>query len=234
MSDTPIGSPAFQTADAFTAGHEGGYTANDLGSPANYGINQAAHPEVDVKALTPQGAQRIRYEYWKSIGGDQLAQSNPGLATAAYDTAIMAGPAKAKQLLAQSGGDPATFVQLRSNYLNGLAATDPAKYESVAQNWTARTDMLSKTIGAAPQTPQAAPAAAAPAAQEPGAALAGELAHAAQSGAAHPGVPVKSPGPTQLAAHPAAPLAARSQQQVYDALMQSRQQILKSPTETPA
>ncbi len=144
-----IGSPVFQWADSFTAREEGGITRDDgTGHAAGYGIDQAAHPEVDVTKLTPQQAQQIRFGYWRAINGDAVAQVNPKLALAAYDTAIMAGPEKAKELLVQSNGDPGAFLQLRSAFLQGLVAKEPQHYGAVAKGWALRDQRLAATLGA--------------------------------------------------------------------------------------
>jgi Glycosyl hydrolase 108 len=138
-----VGSLAFQHADAFTAREEGGITYDDgTGHASGYGIDQTAHPDIDVTKLTPRGAQEIRHKYWTVIDGDRLAQTNPKLALMAYDTAIMAGPARAMQFLTQSGGDPNTFMQLRSGYLASLVRSDPARYGRVVQGWAARDQRL--------------------------------------------------------------------------------------------
>jgi len=145
-AEPPVGSLAFRHADAFTAKAEGGVTRDDgTGHAAAYGIDQAAHPNIDVLSLTPRKAQEIRYGYWTAIGGDQIAQQNPQLALMTYDTAIMAGPERAKQLLAQSNGDPSLFMQLRSNFLQSLARSDPQRYGRVAQGWAMRDQALARS-----------------------------------------------------------------------------------------
>ena len=74
----------------FVFKHEGGYVSNDSnGSPANYGINQAANPDVNVKSLTKDdAAQLYKQRYWDAIGGDQLP---PKTALVAFDTAVNMG-----------------------------------------------------------------------------------------------------------------------------------------------
>jgi lysozyme family protein len=232
-----IGSPEFQAADAFTAAREGGLNEDDLGSVANYGINQAAHPEVDVRTLTPQSAQRIRYQYWTAVGGDKIAQQSPALASAVYDTAIMAGPQKAKQLLEKSGGDPANFMQLRADYLGGLAGANPDKYGKVAESWKQRDESLSSHIGVtAPQRGQSKETGAVAAqttAEAPVAdtgSIAQELTHAAQSGIAAQQKPAAA-SPLQqqpqhaLGAKQSSPLVGRSTRQVYEDILKSKNKI---------
>ena len=138
-------SPAFTQADSFTAGAEGGVTKNDGNhGTAAYGIDQNSHPGMDVTQMTPQHAQAMRYEYWRSIGGDQLAQQSPPLAMAAYDTAIMSGPQKAQQLIQQSGGDPNKFMQLRNAYLTNLG--QKPGFQGAAQGWANRNQALGQSM----------------------------------------------------------------------------------------
>lgn len=92
---------------------EGGFAANDGGSghPVNFGINQGANPDIDVKSLTPEKAKQLYMQrYWKPSGADRLP---PELQAIHFDTAVNMGVGKAQQLLAQSGGDPARYLQLR-------------------------------------------------------------------------------------------------------------------------
>jgi lysozyme family protein len=135
----------------FTLRAEGGLNPSDTnGTPTNFGINQAAHPEVDVKTLTKEQAGAIyKKDYWDKIGGDQLAQQNPALATIAFDTAVIAGVGRAKDLLAQAGGDPAKFMDLREAYLNKLKADDPQKYDKYTKAWSTRNANLRAEIGTA-------------------------------------------------------------------------------------
>ena len=139
----------FNSAVSRTLGFEGGYNPNDAnGSPSNLGINQAANPGVNVKSLTVDQAKGIyKTKYWDAIGGDQLDKDNPALAHVAFDTAVVAGPQKAKELMAESGGDANKFMDLRASYLNGLIANDPAKYSKYATAWATRDAGLRADIG---------------------------------------------------------------------------------------
>lgn len=125
---------------SFVASHEGGYTENDgNGAPANFGINQGANPDVDVLALTQPQAEQILYErYWLASGADQLPAA---LAAVHGDTAINLGLRAANDLLAQCGGDPNTYLDLRDEKYRAIAAANPDKtnYLSV---WLKRTEDL--------------------------------------------------------------------------------------------
>ena len=105
--------------------HEGGYSASDgnTGAPVNFGINQKANPDIDVKKLTKEGAAKIYKErYWDKIGGDNLP---PALQGTAMDAAVNQGPENAKKWIVESGGDPVKFNQLRRDHYEMLLQ-DPA------------------------------------------------------------------------------------------------------------
>lgn len=127
---------------------EGGYSPRDAnGVPVNFGINQAAHPEVDVSKISRADAAGIyKRDYWDAINGDDLAKSNPALAHVAFDTAVIAGPERARQMMAQSGGDASKFMDLRDRYLSDLLAKEPEKYGRFAQAWTDRDNALRADI----------------------------------------------------------------------------------------
>lgn len=141
----------FNQSVGFTLQHEGGYSAADSnGAEVNFGINKAANPDVDVKNLTKAGAEKIyKARYWDTIGGDALAAKNPGLATIAFDTAVIAGPGKAKELLEASGGDPDKFMTLREQFQRSLLAKDPAKFGRFEKAWTTRNADLRAQAGLA-------------------------------------------------------------------------------------
>ena len=144
-----IGSPAFQQADAFTHGHEGSkINEHDTGSVSRYGIHQRAYPNIDVRSLTADQAQRIRYKYWEAIHGDKLNSFDPRLATLAYDTAVMSGPNKAIDMLKASGGDPFAFLNLRVEHQQRLARTPI--HQKDAAGWMNRNRDLARSIGASP------------------------------------------------------------------------------------
>lgn len=134
----------FDSAVDFTLQHEGGLNPEDTnGTPSKFGINAANNPGVDLSTLTREGAKGIyRKKYWDAIGGDELAQKNPALATMAFDTAVLAGPARAKAILEASGGDPVKFMDERQRFLSGLVAKDPEKYGKYAKTWDQRNQDL--------------------------------------------------------------------------------------------
>lgn len=158
-SPEPVkGGGGFQQAVAFTLQAEGGLNPNDSnGTPSNFGINQKAHPGIDVTKLTkPEAAAIYKKEYWDFIGGDQLSKNNPGLAMAAFDTAVL-NKQKAKEFLAAAGGDAGRFMDMREGFLKSLVAKDPAKYGKYEKTWTTRNANLRRQIGAASSDDAAPP-----------------------------------------------------------------------------
>lgn len=146
-STAPIVPTGFDSSVNRTLGFEGGLNPNDSnGTPSNYGINQAAHPDIDVTKISSNDAKGIyKSQYWDPIGGDQLP---PALAHVAFDTAVMSGPAKAQELLQQSGGDPQKLLALRANYQQQLLQSDPQKYGPYAQAWSDRNKALASDVAA--------------------------------------------------------------------------------------
>lgn len=124
----------------FLAPHEGGYTASDgNGQPANFGINQGANPDVDVKNLTQDQAKQILHDrYWVASGADALP---PQLAAVVGDTAVNMGVQKSKDLLAQSGGDVQKYLNLRETAYKAIAQADPTKAANLPE-WLKRTEDL--------------------------------------------------------------------------------------------
>lgn len=124
----------------FLAPHEGGYTASDgNGQPANFGINQGANPDVDVKNLTQDQAKQLLHDrYWVASGADALP---PQLAAVVGDTAVNMGVQKSKDLLAQSGGDVQKYLNLREQAYRGIVQANPEKAPQLPE-WLKRVEDL--------------------------------------------------------------------------------------------
>lgn len=131
--------------DGYLRGVEGGFAADDgNGAPVNFGINQGANPDIDVRNLTPERAKQLMYErYWAPSGADQLPD---GLAQVHADTAINMGLGAAQQLLNQSGGDPNRYLELRAQRYRDIARTDPSKARYL-NTWMRRNEQLAQFIG---------------------------------------------------------------------------------------
>lgn len=92
---------------------EGGFVARDgsSGAPANFGINQRANPDVNVRDLTPDRATELyRERYWNPV---VQAGVPPEAREAVFDFAVNAGPQRAISAWRQSGGDLNAFNQAR-------------------------------------------------------------------------------------------------------------------------
>lgn len=143
---SPRGGISFDAAVNKVLGTEGGYNSSDgnSGAPVNFGINQGANPDINVKNLTPEKAKELyKSRYWDAIGADNLPA---GLRMSAFDAAVNQGVGWTKQALAESGGDPAKFNQLRIQHYKDIAENDPrqAKYLSA---WLARVKSSSAADG---------------------------------------------------------------------------------------
>lgn len=138
-----------------TLGFEGKFNPKDTnGTPSLYGINQKAHPEIDFSTLTPEKAKEIyRKDYWDSIGASKM---DPNLAHVAFDTAVISGPAKARELIEASGGDPEKLLALRKQFQDGLIERNPEKFGKYGAAWNNRIEGLRSDIGAA-RTEESAP-----------------------------------------------------------------------------
>lgn len=136
----------FEEAVGRTFKFEGRLNPNDVGKgPSMYGINQAAHPGIDVTKLTPSQAKDIyRKEYWEGIGAENLPEN---VREMAYDTAVMVGPRRAKQLLEVAGTDPGSFMSAREKFLSNLVASNPEKYGPYAKAWANRNEELRRVSG---------------------------------------------------------------------------------------
>lgn len=130
---------------SFTMQHEGGYVSNDSGrGPTNFGINQEANPDIDVKSLTKEQAEDIiQKRYADPVGANDMS---PSMAKVATDTAVNMGVEKTKKLLIQSGNDPQKLIDLRREEYKRLATENPARYGGSLPGWNSRLDDLQKEI----------------------------------------------------------------------------------------
>lgn len=152
----PIGSAqaggGFDAAVSRVLTKEGGYAATDgnSGAPVNFGINQRANPDIDVKNLTKaQAVQIYKDRYWTPIGGDNLPAS---IQSFAMDTAVNMGVGAAKELIAASGGNLDTMLELRKQRYQGIAAANPDQ-QKYLNGWLARADKAAQESAAAVPAP---------------------------------------------------------------------------------
>lgn len=120
----------FEPAVTKTIRREGGdqFTddPDDAGGATRWGISKRAHPEVDPKNLTLDGAKTIYLkDYWTPLQGDSLT-SQP-IAEALFDTAVNMGTAQAVKLAQVVLGLPPDG-DLGPATLAALNAADPAEF----------------------------------------------------------------------------------------------------------
>lgn len=149
----PAGAPgSADEAWNFILPHEGGYAPSDAnGKPVNFGINQGANPDVDVKSLTPDGAKQLFIDrYWNPSGAANLPAP---LSTIHADTYYI-NPSRAQEFLSRSGGDPTQYLQLRQAWHDRLVKQNPGKYGRFEKAWRNRVNDLGAIVagggGAAP------------------------------------------------------------------------------------
>lgn len=85
-------------------GAEGGYAndPNDPGQETNYGISKRSYPDVDIAALTRDGAKAIyRKDFWDRISADGLPDA---VAFQAFDFAVNSGIETAVRYLQRAVG----------------------------------------------------------------------------------------------------------------------------------
>lgn len=132
-----------QFYNGFLAATEGGYAARDgkSGAPVNFGINQAANPDIDVAKLTqPEAAKLLKERYWDASGAEEIG--DPALQAVHADTAVNMGVNAAKQMLIASKGDVGRYLGLREAKYRKLGGPDlPA--------WLSRNAKLREFVGGA-------------------------------------------------------------------------------------
>src|SRR5688500_3822527 len=92
----------FDTAFDRLIGHEGGYVNDpqDPGGETNWGISKRSYPNVDIKALTRDGAKAIYLaDFW-----NPLADADPAIKFQVFDFAVNGGlPVAIRKLQAAIG-----------------------------------------------------------------------------------------------------------------------------------
>lgn len=104
---------------------EGGYAARDgsSGAPVNFGINQRANPDINVRDLTPARARDIMLQrYWIPSGAANIR--DPRLQAIHMDTAVNMGVGAANRMLEASGNDPTRYLALRESRYRSIGGSD--------------------------------------------------------------------------------------------------------------
>lgn len=85
-------------------GNEGGYTNDptDPGGETQFGISKRSYPDVDIRALTRDGAKLIyRRDFWARLDADHFAD---GVAFQVFDFAVNSGIETAVRYLQRAIG----------------------------------------------------------------------------------------------------------------------------------
>jgi len=141
----------FQLAIVFTSKWEGGYVNDpaDPGGETKYGISKRSYPDVDIKALTREEANRIYYnDYWLKSGADKLDKD---LALVFFDACVNVGIRRATEWLAKVKDEgnkeraARLFNQHRIAYYNSLVEKKPS-LKKFHKGWLNRVNDLGKYI----------------------------------------------------------------------------------------
>lgn len=142
---TPSGATPVDLAWDFTSKHEGGYAPQDAnGKPVNFGINQGANPDIDVKNLTKDQAKQLFQERYFNPSG--AANLPPALGVLHADTYYM-NPKRAQEFLGASGGDPQKYLQMRQAWQDSLIQKNPQKFGKYRKAWGSRNAALAQVVG---------------------------------------------------------------------------------------
>ncbi len=129
----------------------GGYTNDptDLGGETKYGISKRAHPNEDIKNLTPERAAEIyAAEYWLPAGCDSMPYP---FCCVVFDTAVLHGVGKAVYWLRQSD-NIRQYLNLRRMYYYELVRLKPAQNRFL-DGWLRRVNDLGKLVDIAQENP---------------------------------------------------------------------------------
>jgi lysozyme family protein len=129
----------FENVMAGVFKHEGGYTDSDgnTGNPANFGINQKFHPDVDVKSLTKEQAAAIyKRDYWDAYKIGELPANVQGIV---MDGVVNhhSGFKDKMVAAARAGASAGELIDMRQKEYDRLAAT--GKYsKAIVSSWNNR------------------------------------------------------------------------------------------------
>jgi lysozyme family protein len=140
--------------------------AGDRGGVTKYGIDQASHPDVDIRNLTEEQAKEIYYrEYYLASGADKLPD---GIAEIVFDMAVNNGKGRAIKILQEAVGATvdgglgpetlgkveaapreetiAKMLAAREQLYRNLAANRPGNQKFLA-GWLNRNNALREFVG---------------------------------------------------------------------------------------
>jgi hypothetical protein len=120
---------------------EGGYVVNDAGrGETNFGINKAAHPNVDIKGLTKEKAAEIyKRDYWDAFG---IGNLDPSVQAVVFDGVVNHGSQFKTQLVeaAKNGATAQQLGDMRVAEYKRLVESNPEKFGKYEKSWIKRVD----------------------------------------------------------------------------------------------
>ena len=116
----------FDTCFDRLIGHEGGYSKDprDPGGETNWGISKRSYPDLNIKALTREGAKVIyERDFWNRIHGDELYD---GVAWQVFDFAVNSGIETAVRYLQRAVGvaDDGHWGPVSKKAVDAMSETD--------------------------------------------------------------------------------------------------------------
>lgn len=119
--------------------NEGGYNPDDgKGHPVNFGINQGANPDIDVKNLTQEQAKVIYKErYWDKNNMDSVPKQVQDIV---FDGVINHRSDFSKRLVdaSKNGATRSELIDMRAKEYNRLAKNNPNAYGKYLSGWMKR------------------------------------------------------------------------------------------------
>lgn len=134
----------FKRSLEFVLRWEGGYSfdSRDPGGETKWGISKRAHPDVDIRNLTPEQAASIyETEYWDKAGCDAIPFPQ---CVAVLDTAVNCGVTRVVNWLKRTSCIEA-FIQERVNHYTSLVEKNPA-LKIYFKGWINRVNDLKKYL----------------------------------------------------------------------------------------
>jgi len=127
---------SFPAAVAFVLSHEGGYSYDpqDPGGETKFGISRRAYPNIDIAALTEEGAKEIYLrDYWMPV-----ADALPTPADiVAFDAAVNQGQTFARAMIHECEDDWIEMLFYRMKKYSAIVAGHPAS-QKFLRGWINR------------------------------------------------------------------------------------------------
>lgn len=115
---------------------------DDPGGATKYGIDQASHPNVNIRNLTDQQARQIYWSEWQARGIEKMP---PKVGEVYFDIVVNNGRGRADQIFAQSH-DPVGMIEARDAFYRRLAERRPASRKYL-KGWLHRGQILKRHLG---------------------------------------------------------------------------------------